>query len=979
MYRTIVFICLLWVCSVNTSFSQIGHQSNDVNTPSNTKYAITHARIFVNAETYFPNGIILIENGKIVSIGEFVVIPTDATVIDIGYKYIMPAFIELFSDFGIQKSEIKRGDGNQFNSNKNGPYSWNEAIKPENDADNQYLYNISKAEEYMKAGFGLVLSHQKDGIMRGTGSLVLLQPQSENEYIYRQKASTFYSFNKGTSTQDYPSSLMGSIALLRQTLLDASWYKQAQTMQLDKSLEAYNNTEKLSKIFELNEKYDLDRAYKIAKESNIQFVYKTAGDEYQILSQIKPLNPKLIVPVNFSKPLKPNNPDDWKFVSYQDLLHYESGPTNLYQLYKNQILFSITSSGCNLSSEFYKNIYKAIQAGLPARQALKALTTNSANIIGIDNKVGSLKAGNDAFFIITSDSLGAKSFEVLENWSMNKRTVFHSAKIKDYRGKYIYDVNGKKDTMVITGSISSPDVSYLKEKVKLKIQLDKTSMTFSKFNLTFATLYDQSYTWKVTEEEGGVVRENSLTYIGAIEDSVQKLVMNFKPLFPFVDYSDTIVSHSAKKTLFKNATVWTAENQGVLTNTDVLVNGKGKIEAIKKDISCADCEIVDATGKHISPGIIDEHSHIAIMNGVNEGTQSVTSEVRIGDVLYPEDINIYRQLAGGVTTSHLLHGSANCIGGQTQLIKLKWGQSADELKMPGWEGFIKFALGENVKQSNWGDRSNVRYPQTRMGVQQVMIDAFMRAKEYKKDWQLYTQGKTKIQPRRDLELEALVEILEDNRHITCHSYVQSEINMLMHVADSMGFKVNTFTHILEGYKVADKMKKHGVAASTFADWWAYKYEVMEAIPYNAFILNKMGVVTSVNSDDAEMARRLNQEAAKSMKYGKMSDTNCIKLCTINPAKMLHIDNHTGSIKEGKDADLVIWSNNPLSIEAKVLKTYIDGVCYYDIDRNGYLQNLMEQNRKRIIAKMMEAVKNGEAPETPENKPQKLYNCREDEF
>ena len=293
--------------------------------------------------------------------------------------------------------------------------------------------------------------------------------------------------------------------------------------------------------------------------------------------------------------------------------------------------------------------------------------------------------------------------------------------------------------------------------------------------------------------------------------------------------------------------------QGKLENTDVLVKD-GKIAQVGKALQDASAKIVDATGKHLSAGIIDEHSHIAISSGVNEGTQAVTSEVRIGDVLDSEDINIYRQLAGGVTTTHLLHGSANPIGGQTQLIKTRWGKTPEELKFSGWEGFIKFALGENVKQSNWGDFNTIRFPQTRMGVEQVFYDGFYRAKAYQKEWDAYRAGKIKAAPRVDLELEVLAEILRSERFITCHSYIQSEINMLMHVADSMGFRINTFTHILEGYKVADKMNKHGVAGSTFSDWWAYKFEVNDAIPYNAALMTEQGVLVCINSDDAEMGR-----------------------------------------------------------------------------------------------------------------------------
>jgi imidazolonepropionase-like amidohydrolase len=362
--------------------------------------------------------------------------------------------------------------------------------------------------------------------------------------------------------------------------------------------------------------------------------------------------------------------------------------------------------------------------------------------------------------------------------------------------------------------------------------------------------------------------------------------------------------------------------------------------------------VIDGSGKYLTAGIIDEHSHIAVSGSVNECSQSVTSEVRIGDVLDPDDIQIYRQLAGGVTAVHVLHGSCNTIGGQTQLIKLRWGKDAQELKFADWDPFIKFALGENVKRSD--DGSNNRFPDTRMGVEQVLMDAFTRALDYEK---LGTEK------RRDLELDALVEILNHKRFITCHSYVQSEINMLMHVADTFGFRVNTFTHILEGYKVADKMKAHGAAASTFSDWWAYKSEVQDAIPYNMTIMDKEGLIVAVNSDNAETARHLNQEAAKSIKYGGLSEEEAWKICTLNPAIMLHVSDRVGSIKPGKDADVVLWSADPLSVYAKAEKTIVDGIIYFDVDRDAQMRKQIAVEKNRLVQKMIDAKKGG-AKTTP---------------
>ena len=405
----------------------------------------------------------------------------------------------------------------------------------------------------------------------------------------------------------------------------------------------------------------------------------------------------------------------------------------------------------------------------------------------------------------------------------------------------------------------------------------------------------------------------------AKSDSTKLAPILSKVTFPFGAFGSEKLP-AAENLLIKNATIWTNEKEGIVQNMDVFVEN-GKIQKVGKNLSSKTAKTIDGTGKHLTNGIFDEHSHIALTS-INEGGQSVTSEVRTADVLDPDDIDIYRQLAGGTTSAQLLHGSANSIGGQSTIIKFKWGENGEGLKLNGADPFIKFALGENVTRKagqGGGGGANPRYPLSRMGVEQVMTDAFTKAKAYDEAWKTYNASNPKdatLMPRKDLELEALAEIINKKRFITCHSYVQSEINMMMKVAEAFNFKINTFTHILEGYKVASLMAKHGVGGSTFSDWWAYKMEVRDAIPYNAALMQKAGVTVSINSDDAEMARRLNQEAAKTVLYGGLSEEDAWKTVTLNPAKLLHLDHKMGSIKAGKDADLVLWTQNPLSVYAR---------------------------------------------------------------
>ena len=418
--------------------------------------------------------------------------------------------------------------------------------------------------------------------------------------------------------------------------------------------------------------------------------------------------------------------------------------------------------------------------------------------------------------------------------------------------------------------------------------------------------------------------------------------------------------------LFKNVTVWTNEKDGIIKNTDVLIKN-GKIAKIGINLSAGNATVIDGTNKHLTSGIIDEHSHIAT-ESVNEAGHNSTAEVTIEDVLDAEDVDIYRNLAGGVTSIQILHGSANPIGGRSAIIKLKWGEKADNLVYQNSPKFIKFALGENVKQANWGDNAKTRFPQTRMGVEQVFTDYFQRAQEYDA---LKKSGKPY---RKDLELETIAEILNKERFVSCHSYVQSEINMLMKVAEKFNFRINTFTHILEGYKVADKMVEHGVGGSTFSDWWAYKYEVNDAIPFNAPIMHNAGVLVAINSDDAEMSRRLNQEAAKSVKYGDISEEDAWKFVTLNPAKLLHIDDRVGSIKVGKDADVVLWSDNPLSIYAKAEKTIIEGKVYFDLERDAKLRETIKKEKNELTMLMLQAKNKGLKTKPIEKKEKELLHC-----
>jgi imidazolonepropionase-like amidohydrolase len=974
--------------------AQTSFPVNGVADPRVGCYAFTHATLIKDGRTTLSDAILVIRDGLIVSAGQAATPPGDAVIIDCSGKYIYPSFIDIYSDYGIPAAE--RGTGRpafdfrapaQINSNTKGAYNWNQAIHPETDASHLFVVDDAKAKPLREIGFGTVLSHLKDGIARGTGVVVTLANEKENLVVVKQRASANYSLNKGTSTQSYPGSLMGSIALLRQTYLDAQWYKSLPAHEgTNLSLQAWNEEQSLPQLFDGGDKWSDLQGDRIGDEFGVQYIIKAGGNEYQRMQPIIATKAAFIVPINFPQAVDVEDPGDARYVSLADMKHWEMAPTNPGAFEKAGITFCLTAADMHDMKQFFANLRKAFDYGLSENKALEALTRTPATLIGVYDKVGSLDAGKLANFLITNGPIFNEKTSIVENWIQGKKYGVKEEAWKDVKGQYNLAVTiAGGATTNYTLDVKSPTSASIlgKDTLNAKFSYDGTLIGLSfpvpaagrggeapaggrkaGGRVAAATHLSGVVNGAVWNGNGTDSAGNFVVWTAtftkatpATPDTTRKRVARIgKVLYPFDGYGwDSLPKQ--QDLLIKNATVWTNEKEGRLENTDVLVKA-GKIMKIGKNLSAAGAVTIDGTGKYLTPGIIDEHSHIAAFS-INEGAQSVTSEVRIADNLNPEDINIYRQLAGGVTSSHILHGSANTIGGQTQLIKLRWGVDDEGLKFRNWDPFIKFALGENVKRTT--STNNNRFPDTRMGVEEVLMDAFTRARDY--------QQQRKAAPnvtRRDLELDALVEIMEHKRFITCHSYVQSEITALMRVAEKFGFRVNTFTHILEGYKVADKMKEHGASVSTFSDWWAYKMEVQDAIAYNATIMQKVGLNVCINSDDAEQARHLNQEAAKSVKYGGMSEDDAFKMVTLNPAKALHVADRVGSIKEGKDADLVLWNDNPLSIYAVPQKTIVDGIVYFDIDRDAELRKNISAERNRLVQKLIAEKRSGSAmaPATP---------------
>lgn len=430
---------------------------------------------------------------------------------------------------------------------------------------------------------------------------------------------------------------------------------------------------------------------------------------------------------------------------------------------------------------------------------------------------------------------------------------------------------------------------------------------------------------------------------------------------------------NAQNLVIRNATIWTSGPNGILTNA-ILTIGEGKIEIVSdraKVELARNTLVIEGEGLHVTPGLIDAHSHSAILSGVNESSLPSTAMVRIGDVVNSETDNIHEELAGGLTVANLLHGSANPIGGQNCVIKLRDGAAPEDLKFQGAIPGIKFALGENVKQANWGEKYNKRFPQTRMGVKTFVENRFVAAQRYASDWEKFKKSGG-APPRRDLELETIAEIIRGERLIHCHSYRADEILMMIRLMESFGVKVGTFQHVLEGYKVADEIAAHGAGGSTFADWWGYKYEVIDAIPYNAALMRERGVLVSINSDSPDLSRRLYTEAAKTVKFGGTPEVEALKFVTINPAKQLRIDKRVGSLEPGKDADFVIWSKSPLDSTTVCLQTWIEGKKYFDRSLEPRRVKALEDERAALIEKAKKILKSAGDASKPDDAGKKKF-------
>lgn len=968
------------------------------NTPRLT--ALTHAKLILSPGKQLDNATLLIENNRIKQVISNNEIPQNAYKIDLNGYTIYPGFIDPFAEYGLEYSESPAAiEAPVYQIKSKGAVAANGAIHAEKEWFTYVLPDNKTASNWISNGFTSVQSAHLDGIFRGVGTSLSLADKNSNQVIYRPRSRHFMAFDKGNSPQDYPNSLMGSIALIRQTLSDANWYNQNKknaagregllSPEFNIALERLHDIKTRGVIFDTRNLNNQLRAAKLLSHSDIQPILLGNGQEYARVKELQEHRPVLILPLNFPAAPQVSDEDYAREVPLRTLRHWERAPSNPAVMAANNIPFSFTQYGMD-GKAFWPRLRMALQAGLDEETALAALTTQAAAAAGIEDLVGKLAPGYMADLVIAKGNL-FQDGEIISVWLQGEEQI-QTAPGYQWQGSYRLHLAeleldlelqlSQQKPRTLRGSLSSGD-----QQVELAhLNTDSKRLSFSA-NLQDAGIggISRITLWQDDEGlQGRLLRANgAITQLAgsrlphapltaetaeetkasaAAVNSQSKTMSETEPEYlsrltsPLQAYGRS-EQPGTEKLHIRNVTLWTSSEAGIIGNSDLIL-ANGKIAKIGTNLSTpSGYQVIEGAGMHLTAGIIDEHSHIAVNGGLNEMSDAITSEVQIADVLNPDDIAIYRSLAGGVTTANLLHGSANPIGGQSQVIQLRWGESAENLKFTQAHQGIKFALGENVKQSNWGERYTRRFPQSRMGVKALMSDAFNAARDYKDAQAQYAELRSRekrkqLSPRPDYRLQAIAQVLNGERDVHIHSYVQSEILMFLRLAEAYDFKVTAFTHVLEGYKLAPELAAHGAGASTFADWWAYKFEVYDAIPQNACLMMNAGVLTSINSDDFEMQRRLNQEAAKSVKYCDMSPEDAWKMVTINPAKQLVIDAITGSIEEGKQADLVLWDANPLSVYAKSQAVWIGGKRYFDRAEDKQMTQAIVSERQALIQKIL---------------------------
>ena len=971
-------------------------------------HALLNARIVVSPGNVIPDGTLVIRDGIIEAVGAEVAPPPDARLWDLSGSTLYAGFVELYSDLGMPEppgggrpsgplaalagripDDLLTFIASQVRTDsqpdRKGIPHWNPQVRSFVRAADELAPDEEKARKLRSQGFTVAVTVPRSGIFRGQSALVGLGTGRGNERVLASSVAQHLSFQRTASLGgDYPTSLMGAISLIRQTWLDAEWYRRAHEIyeanprtarrpEKSSALEALGSAVGGGRpvVFEVTDEENFMRAVQIGHEFSLDLWIRGSGHEYRILDAIGGADIPVIVPVNFPDAPSLEGTESALEVSLAELRHWDAAPENPGRLAKARIPFALTSDRLAAPDRFLTQVRRAVSRGLSPDQALAALTTQPASWLGMDDRLGTLEAGKVANVVVSSGEIFADDAAVREVWIDGDRFEIDAPPAVDPRGVWSVSVTGEPEpaaTVTLKGTPAR--LSGEIETAGGKVELDSVQFAPVSRRLTFRFKGDSLEMTGIVLVSATVGRDEivgtgflpdgreigwrgirSADHVDAGEERSREVKMaSFPDITPPMEYGRESPPEQPPHVLVRNATIWTQGPGGRLENADLLVR-RGKVVEVGRNLSApADAAVVDASGKHVAPGLIDPHLHSGIAGGVNEMGAAIVPEVRIGDVI-THSIWMYRQLAGGLTTANLKHGSANPIGGQNAVVKLRWGRSPDDYFLEGAPRTVKFALGENVK------RRSGRYPDTRMGTEQIIRDHFKAARDYERARALRDDGGGGLPPRRDLRMEALVDILNGDIAIHAHCYRQDEILMLMRVAEDFGIRVKSFHHTVEAFKIADELARHGAAAVVWSDWGGFKVEAYDGILYNARLASDQGVLTSLHSDDGQIATRMNWEAAKMLRTG-MEEEAALGLVTLNPARVLGIDSRVGSLEPGKDADFVIWSGHPLSTFSVAEQTWIDGARYFDLEEDLRLRERVHRERTALIQKALQAPAEG---------------------
>lgn len=937
-------------------------------------HALTGARVVTAPGQVLDGATVVVRDGIVQAVGTNVSAPAGARVWDLTGHTIYPGFIDAHADLGMD--EVPEGGDV-------GPTHWNPQVRAWFSTTMNLTDDATRRAALRSQGFGTALAVPKQGIFRGAATVVDLGDGNVRDRVIRsdlvQSVGFQRSFELGGS---YPNSPMGTVALMEQTFMDTDWYSRAwdayessgraflppETSAALESLESTLSGEQ-PVVFETRTEEEYLRAHRIATEYGVTPWFRGNGTEYRILDVLEGRTDPLIVPLDFPDAPDVAGPEAALDASLQQLRHWYLAPTNPAQLAEAGVPFAITTDGMASLNQFLPNLRIAVARGLSPADALEALTVTPATWLGLDRTHGTIAEGKVANLIVSEGDLFTEEADVRNVWVEGRPYEVSRAPQIDPRGVWRIaseDTFGFEAVLRLEGPLNRirgtielfgdehplQGVTVVAETGRLDARFDGEPLGYQGVvQLTGSVNGDEFYGWSTLPNYADpAFRGTRLEAFegdarGTVASNVPEIELPF--IRPMMEYGRSSLPEQPSAVIVRNATVWTQGPEGRLDGADVLIE-EGRIAAVGMGLDAPSGAVeIDAQGKHVTPGLIDPHIHSGT-NGTNETGFAMVPEVQMGDVITHNNIWMYRQLAGGLTTAHIKHGSANPIGGENVIVKLRWGGLPEDIKFGGpTTRTVKFALGENPK------RRTGRYPDTRMGTMEIIRDHFKAARDYEAEWAEYEANPEGLPPRRDQRMEAIVDILNQELLVSSHGYRQDEFLALVRLAEEFGFRIQTLQHGVEAYKIAPELAEAGVAAVVWSDWSSFKLEAYDATIYNARVLMEAGVLTSLHSDNSEIASRMNWEAGKLLRTG-LTEEQALSLVTNQSAEILAIHDRVGSLEVGKDADFVIWDGHPLSQFTRAEQTWIDGRRYFSLEEDAQLREQIQQERNALIQAILQS-------------------------